>query len=358
LLVGFGLIFSCLLLEVGLRIAAGVGTRQILRHAEGLENPPEEYRSIYDQELGFRGNPKFADHNSDGLRDHPIRLNKDTRFRVLFLGDSIAVWGEAVDDTFVGYLRAELCQHRAFRGVEVINAGVLGYTNYQELLYLKKYGLKFQPDLVGVQFCLNDLQKFQHAFQFENGQLVRSVYFSSEAEPRTVTGSWARRLARKSYLLMWLRNNLRLAIRTTKWQAAHGFSFDYNPDLSLAWYDKPWKDIERQLQEMIELGRRNGFSVFLVLVPIAAQYNTEYLARDRDYVLKPQRKLREICQGLGIPFLDLYPELDRNSFVSDGAHLGKEGRRQVGRRIATFLVRSNLLPAGGSVRRVGGQGCR
>ena len=91
------------------------------------------------------------------------------------------------------------------------------------------------------------------------------------------------------------------------------------------------------------IGRDRRFPVFVVAFPLAAQYDAAYLAKDRDYVLKPQRKLREICERLGIAFYDIYPDLTARHFVADGVHLTPEGRRVAGAHIASFLVKSGLL---------------
>lgn len=312
----------------------------------GAQAASGEYWAIYDPDLGYRQNPRFGEFNSDGLRDHLIGP-KDGQFRVLFLGDSIAVYGDTVDDTFVGHLRAALHKDPGYAAVEVIDAGIKGYTNYQEILYLKKYGLKFQPDLVGVEFCLNDLFKFLQAFRVENGHLVPGTYeFSSEAI-KTTHESWVRRLAKRSYLLVWLTEKLPVVAKLAEWRATRGFSFDYKVDVSTAWKDKPWEDIERQLGELVGLGQKNHFDVFLTVVPMAVQYRPDYLARDRDYVLKPQRRLKELCGRLKIPFYDLYPEMNATMFLPDGMHLNSEGRRVVGQRLAEFLAQWKLLRRGG-----------
>jgi hypothetical protein len=39
----------------------------------------------------------------------------------------------------------------------VINAGMPGYTTYQELEFLKLYGLEMEPDLVVLGFVFNDV---------------------------------------------------------------------------------------------------------------------------------------------------------------------------------------------------------
>ena len=340
LLLGFGVLLMTAALEAGLRLSAVLEARRARPDLNAGANAG--FWAIYDPDLGYRQNPNYGDMNSDGLRDHPIPPKSD-RFRVLLLGDSVAVYGDSVDDTFVGHMRAELARDGSAPPAEVIDAGIKGYTNYQELVYLKKFGLKFQPDLVGVEFCLNDLHKFLHSFQVENGKLVPGTYqFSTDAlaEAR----DWPRRLASKSFLLVWARSKFRVAQDFLRWQASRGFSFDYNATIRTAWLDEPWTDIERQMAEMVALGRQHGFRVFLTVVPIQVQYDASYLARDRAHVLKPQRKLKEICERLQIPFLDLFPDLQASMFIDDGIHLTQAGRVQVGQRLGQWLRKSGYLP--------------
>jgi len=93
--------------------------------------------------------------NRDGFRDrvHPRSKPKDS-FRVLVLGDSVG-FGLGVDEeeTFVRLLAVEL----APAGVEVLNFAVPGYNAYNEEALLLDLALDYRPDLVLVQFCVNDL---------------------------------------------------------------------------------------------------------------------------------------------------------------------------------------------------------
>jgi lysophospholipase L1-like esterase len=345
LLVGFGLCVAFLSMEIGLRTVealrpAGAGEGW---SADQLVNG--EYWAIYDPELGYRQNPRFADMNSDGLRDRPIGPKGD-RFRVLLLGDSLAVYGDSIDDTFVGHLRASLARDGTFSRVDVIDGGVKGYTNYQEVTFLQRTGVRFQPDLVGFEFCLNDLFKFLHSFAMDQGRLVPGTYqFSTEAVAQTHENVLIS-LAKHSRALMWLNSHVSIARNAAAWAAHGGYAFDYRADVRNAWLDDSWRDIERQLGDAVALGRDRHFPVFVVAFPLAAQYDAAYLAKDRDYVLKPQRTLRDICERLGIAFYDIYPDLTAKHFVDDGLHLTPEGRRVAGAKIAAFLAKSGLLPPG------------
>lgn len=343
LLLGFGMLMALLLLEAGLRVAEAVRRPGMNEGWSAAQLEDDEYWAVYDPELGYRQNPKFADMNGDGLRDRPIGPKVD-RFRVLLLGDSLAVYGDSIDDTFVGHLRADLHNDPAHSQVDVINGGIKGYTNYQEVLFLERTGVTFEPDLVGFQFCMNDLFKFLHGFQLDNGRLVPGTYQFSIEAVRQGNESVPLRLAKHSRLLVWLNTHLSIARNAAEWSVRQGYSFEHRVDVKNAWQDEPWHDIERQFVRAVALGRNHGFSVFVVAFPLAAQYDLGYLAKDRGHVMKPQRKLREICERLKIPFYDIYADLSARMFLDDGLHLTAEGRKVAGEAISTFLCESGLLP--------------
>jgi hypothetical protein len=327
-LVLLGCFAAFALCEIGFRVVERI---QLARAGE--------LWAVYDARIGWRLNPKFGDHNPDGLRDHPVQP-KAGRTRLLILGDSVPYYGDSVDDTLVGHLRGELARTRDPASFDVLDAGVKGYTNWQELQFLKERGLAFEPDLVGVAFVLNDCYRTLHQFRVEDGKLVGQDYdFSDEAlqgEP------WTYRALRTSHFLLWLRHR----ISSVQPVPAGDYTFDHRPDFKNAWKDEPWLAIEAQMREMVDLGRAKGFRVFLVAFPFGDQYRPDYLARDRDYVLKPQRKLAEICARLSIPCLDLFPLLDPSAdLLDDRIHLTAAGRAKAAAGIAEFLDSHRLLPA-------------
>ncbi len=77
------------------------------------------------------------------------------RKRVVTLGDSFTVGYEvAVEDTFSSVLEREL--RATGLDVEVINAGVSGYSNAEECLLLERELFKYDPDVVVVSYYVND----------------------------------------------------------------------------------------------------------------------------------------------------------------------------------------------------------
>lgn len=103
--------------------------------------------------------------NENGLRDrgHLYERQNDID-RILVLGDSFA-WGYGVEESerFSQLLEKSL-------DVEVINAGVSGYSTDQELLWYRNEGIKYETDLVILVLAGNDVGD-------NDRQLVNTIYY-------------------------------------------------------------------------------------------------------------------------------------------------------------------------------------
>jgi lysophospholipase L1-like esterase len=119
--------------------------------------------------------------NEDGLRDRPHSYERqNSKERILVLGDSFA-WGYGVEESerFSQLLEKSL-------DVEVINAGVSGYSTDQELLWYRNEGIKYETDLVILALTGNDVGDndqqlvstiyYKPKFVIEKGQLVATGY--------------------------------------------------------------------------------------------------------------------------------------------------------------------------------------
>jgi hypothetical protein len=127
--------------------------------------------------------------NEDGLRDrrHSYESQNDIE-RILVLGDSFA-WGYGVEESerFSQVLEKSL-------DVEVINAGVSGYSTDQELLWYRSEGIKYETDLVILVLAGNDVGDndrqlvstiyYKPKFVIEEGQLVPIGYPVPKTSPQ------------------------------------------------------------------------------------------------------------------------------------------------------------------------------
>jgi len=90
--------------------------------------------------------------NNDGFRDIDYSTDKHGLKRIAFLGDSFTMGlNVKADETMPKLLEKQL------RNYQVYNMGVVGFGPDQELNVLKKYGFRYQPDMVIEAICaLND----------------------------------------------------------------------------------------------------------------------------------------------------------------------------------------------------------
>ncbi|HEY7165778.1 MAG TPA: GDSL-type esterase/lipase family protein, partial [Candidatus Binatia bacterium] len=122
-----------------------------------------DYLTARDAPLRWRFSPTKG-RNSLGLRNREIQPKRLGVHRVLFLGDSLIWSGETSSgELYTAVLEKRLNSRSGALPVEIINAGIPGYTTYQELEFLKIYGLQMKPDLVVLGFVFNDLYyKYLH----------------------------------------------------------------------------------------------------------------------------------------------------------------------------------------------------
>lgn len=167
-LIIFSILFALFLSEVALRLIG----------VEPLYVSPERDRFWkYDPLLGWAHEPgqegifetpqfrTVVRINENGLRDrqHSYERQNDGK-RILVLGDSFA-WGYGLEESerFSQLLEKSL-------DVEVINAGVSGYSTDQELLWYKNEGVKYDTDLVILVLAGNDVGDNER-------QLVNTIYY-------------------------------------------------------------------------------------------------------------------------------------------------------------------------------------
>ncbi len=123
----------------------------------GNVNIYEPYTAIAERpNYEFRINNSYYHINSIGFRSKELIAPKPPEvFRVFILGGSTVEGGFNDRWTIDACLSQELKKY--YQGVEVINAGIVGYTSQEELALLQTKILDLQPDLVVVIDGRNDL---------------------------------------------------------------------------------------------------------------------------------------------------------------------------------------------------------
>jgi len=152
--------------------------------------------------------------NSRGIRaDKEIFYEKPLGTkRIVALGDSYTLgYGVNKEDLYLTILEKKL--NEVGYVVEVINLGVSGFSNAEELIALENEGIKYDPDLIVLAFYQNDLREnvISNLYAIENNELIKN---NEEYLPkvrlrnRLYSSRTYRYLAGNSHLLYLIRHQL------------------------------------------------------------------------------------------------------------------------------------------------------
>jgi lysophospholipase L1-like esterase len=302
-----------------------------------------------------RDTPTLYKTNSLGYRNREIGPKRGER--ILFLGDSITL-GLALNepDTFVRLVE-DLARTDGL-GWETINAGVNGLGTNGELAVLNETGLSVSPDVVVLDFYLNDFlespgiyltrlpglldrsvlahqlaslaSRFVYLSQSERGELDSAPML----KPPDEIFAWQDEFRRSSTVLPADRpaDGAATALQEEVLRHFEDWGGAFSPHV--------WGKLEGLVAEFARLAREHRFRFTVVAFPVRHQVEASRLF---DY---PQRRLREITDGLSVPLLDLLPRL-RDEYARSGTtgapmffdqcHPTPRGSRIVARAVYDFL---------------------
>lgn len=321
-------------------------------------SPTLGYRltSNYD---GILGTVEFSTRiqtNSLGLRDHEFPRKTPGAFRILALGDSFT-FGVAVplENTYLKLLERRL-RETSSEGFQVVNAGVDGYGPQHYLQYLNEAGLALEPDLVTIGFYVaNDvMDRITYNWYIHDGLLFsRKPTFSFRYSLLHPINEF---LEQRSHLFVFFRTRFDYAL----WKI--GLRPYYFPDVFAATYAPRtfdnWEFTKRTLRDLARLAASRNIRLLLIVIPAHYQVHEEIwnhylrvydLRPENVDLLKPQRLLKQICEELNIPVLDLLPRFREVGtrtqlyFRIDG-HWNPDGHRLAAEELHKFLVAQHLVP--------------
>ena len=296
-----------------------------------------------EKRLAVSGQVRYAI-NADGFRGRLYRRPKPpATFRILVLGDSLAFgYGVAEDETFPALLESLLAGAVPGRTVEVLNLGVNGYNAYTEAALFDDVGVTFEPDLVLVAFCVNDLD--DPTLHFDASTMLQVGAIPDEAFPDPAT-------RRKAPQPPGLASRACGALRACRLLGSHllrqagpdnaaiGAALKVHEDpapVELAW-------LRRQYDRIAARAASVGAKFAVVILPYADQLG----ARPSDRL---QGHLRDLGQAAGWPTIDLLAAFRRAAATSstlfmDFWHPTAAGHRVAAEEIRSQLECSGLIPA-------------
>lgn len=258
--------------------------------------------------------------NEVGLRNAGELSTNKAIPRILAIGDSYT-FGPYVanEDTWPGWLE-RILNVRLYpeTTVEVLNAGIGGYTITDEKAYLQEKGMAFNPDLVILGFFPNDISDLRKAQRTYLERPAPSVPAKGVRNQRLVPLIKLRSILRSQSALYNVaklvkkRILLTLAEKLIAEEHDTGVGQDgrslYRADaraISPIQYSSEnqvyWQQYETHLRETIAMLDEAGIPLLLIAIPGPGQL-VRYGYSDR-----PQRFLAQIVSETGTPYLDLLP---------------------------------------------------
>lgn len=383
----------------------------------------------YDPVLGWRKIPGkegwlekkgeyrvFEKINSKGLRGPEYPYKKPAgEFRILVLGDSfVEGYFISLEDLFLQRLEDALNARGDGRRYRVINGGTGAYSTDQELLFFQNEGRKYEPDMVLLVVCYNDIwyntqdrysssrdSWFKPLFRLDGDRLVLTNVPLPRAKPAPV------RSERKLTVKQWLNNNsiiyhfVRKKLKRISWlndaaiwmglaqDDARSETFDRKADgletasvpshlrvfqnPSSPQMEKAWEITESLLSELKQQVETAGARLMVLYAPIKGriQHDARAEAMKREYGLadldKPGKDLALLCKKLSLPYIDPTDRLrdemkrtgERQYYERDG-HWNVRGNETVAKVLFEY-IESNILgdrkttraPVAGPDKRIG-----
>ena len=316
------------------------------------------------------GNPQQCSHNSLGFRGKETTWEKPAGvFRIVTMGGS-SVYGQSESsDEAVWSARLEkiLAEQRPGAHIEVINAGVPGYTSYEMLIELELEVMDLHPDLLVLYEAVNDMRS--------------ALYTKASMVPKRDNTHWRAMwpVDRPSAIERFLQKSRAYLI----WRA-YGTDYlrrradlfyttlvDYDGDPKVKLYcgcgqgypdgkvpDEGFDFYRRNLENMVSLAQAGGANVLIVTQALMLWDMTMTGRECADIQVTSFRRIQDIQRAVakerGISLAETGREIEAEEdriFKATGKHVFKndvhpfdEGSAIIARKVADGLLASGFLP--------------
>jgi hypothetical protein len=321
LLAGTTLVICFVMLEVLLRLC-GFGNIEIY-----AADPLLYWRLKANQNCFTKVDHKPVHVNSLGTRGPEFSIAKPPNtIRILSLGDSKTFgWGLSEPETYSGLLESRLQEYLGSRKkVEVINAGVNAWSYAQMFMYLREYGVKYQPDIV----LLADANLWTQFSDRNSAEFVKKFMW------RVRIKNFLRRFATYHYIVEY---QLQSVYERTRQKFV-----PMDPKQDAFFKEQQQSDPDAFFRDYIEricsLSVSNHIKPVLMYVPSTLQLKENAESN----VLRAKK---QVASRFGIPLVDftadLKPEGEALFLEGDTAHLNVRGNAIVANKL--YPVLTNLV---------------
>ena len=305
--------------------------------------------------------------NSAGLRGDELKEQKpNDSIRIITIGDSVT-FGVRVDqdDIYSAQLEGMLdtwSEHESLkRTFSVLNPSACGWNTFNETSWLEKRGFDFEPDIILVQFSMNDvddplahmgttilyhLKEIPHDFFPVDPGISKKVniftHTTDDIGIHDVLRWYGPRISKLFAFTQQVFQGIKIKQEAVKkgtesllWLS---WCLDYLAEPSspqVAW-------LRKQLERLKHISDMHGVPVVIVIFPLSYQLNTE-----NSTWRKAIENVKIYSKDAGLDFLDLTPFFEEVSgedqfylyLPGDASHLNASGHEFTAELIRDFLVK-------------------
>lgn len=298
--------------------------------------------------------------NSYGFRDKEYdTLKHSDTYRIIVLGDSIAFGNRLALEKILSKQLESLFEKEK-RNVEVMNLALGGYDTLQEVSTLEDTGIQFDPDLVVLAYCINDIvEASPNLRHIEQVERYRGAIYRIRV---------AQLLASKLDQAMW-RTKAVAANRETSFRSKNeeyiveiGDDDELNRLVNILRTDMERADdlhwTVKSYTSMVHLGKlryslerlkllkdKYGFQVITVIIPFLLEKRG-----DSDIYQTVYRMVECESNRLGFDVMNVHAPLKgagfRNVLIdgNDGIHPNAIGHKLMASRLYQYIVRKEWGP--------------
>ncbi len=288
-------------------------------------------------------------HNSNGFRGKEISPTKAPGvFRILTIGGSTTYTSEVPDDnaTYPARLEQYLQRNYGYHQLEVINAGVVGYTSWESLVNLAFRGIDFAPDLVIIYHNTNDVHsRLIDPGTYKSDNSGRRQAWTAPNNPAIEYSAFLRIITRSLGLTRQVKLDDFINAPTFKGNTRKSYA-GYTVDPKQLLQENPPEYLQRNLESMIAIARIHGADVLLSTFATTSKIPNDYtlyphyqLAHDTHNKL-----IKVVAKKHQVALLDFASQMPEDKkYWADGIHVNEAGAALKGQIFARFIHENGLI---------------
>ena len=261
-------------------------------------------------------------------------------YMILALGDSYT-WGDKISDpkdVWTNVLEDKLNKKYKDKNIQVINFARCGWTTVNEMEIFLLYGVKLNPDMVIVQYSLNDPLPSGKKMTRVGGDWLKKEIATEFSFVKS--DNLYRKLSAKSEFLQWFNNRIN-SLRLIR-QGKHFYHKLYDDDFS------GWKNTKKALIAINAASKNIGADTILMLAP----YLVKGRWTERSYPYTDiYQKVKDSAEASDMYVVDTMPYFyDSNMNLSEyhaikdiDQHPGVQAQKIMADSVYDLIVENELM---------------